>query len=751
MTPSKLAVALLLTSPSAWSQGGSRAGEATMTANPVVSPTTSRTTINQPLNTNTGIPGGVAGQTGVNTGVNLSGANASASASGANAKTGGVPSAGAASIGAATASEAQAKAAKAYTESQRTSAKGDGHSGTAGSATATLDPGAALMTPTAEQDPKTAPGGMGGISSKIRRAQTLESKGHEGSVSQALDGIFDSAKESSAKVGGPGWVAGKTERVQDRVRQTAKIADTASAHDAPALYKEAIKIAEDAALQKLISGETARRVADAVVRKAYSKAGKALSELANEAYKAAQSGGAGKSGVAKAVKSLSNWDKFLGGGPNKPLVLNEGELKADIERTLAEAGAGGNGVSRKVSFRREGDSFVAELPTRAGGKAGALPAGFVASLSLDPKAAGKTFAPAGSLTEKLGLFGRARLVYSRAAGQSSFSPRAAFAAAGFLARSAVRSAWEGFWNLVSAVSGRLFPGRVDLGAGQSLVSGDRALKRLSSLKRGLTDGEKELLSRKLPGTGAVFFGLAQLNREAAEAEQAAARGADNPVLKALLDKQAASYAALTGDFAAVAAPNAEGGPAHWLELLRQRTLDHLDRQMLAVARRAKINALAYGEVSGPGAMVRLVVVSPSASLAASLEALGFELEFAPSGELRAWAMGANLAARMEAALERVSGSVSAAQDEAAVGRAVAFAEKNPAKAGDLAKDFVAEDPTLSEFSAVDTFPIKDRGDERMVVAETSLRRDGGKSSLRVVLRDLSSRRVLYGHTEPLKR
>jgi hypothetical protein len=787
----RLAAALLLSSSAARAQGGSRSGDAGMSG-PVISPTvnanTPSTTLGPTLTTpgmNT-IPGA-----NVNTGVTLSNG---AQAQGAVAN---MPSAGAASIGAPTAAQIQAQA-----ENVQAGTLPGGEIGPAGETAAAQlgakganlgahNPGSSLLNPA--QDGRdgekrvgsTATGALHGAASEIGRAQKLDSMGADGTTAQALDKVFDAARASTARVGSgaPGLVAGKTERVQDQVRQTVKIADTASAHDAPALYKDAIKIAEQASLQKLISGDTARAVAETVVRYAMKRAARALPDLANEAYKAAQNGDAGKPAVEKAFKSIGAWNAFLGGGETRPLVANQAELRADVERSLSaavQAGSRRNGVAPRVTFRREGAAFVAELPMRAAGGAAALPQDFLKGLALDARTLGKDLPPALALTETPGVLEGARLVYGahRRAGRSV--PSAVASASSFAARAVWRSLWERVVAVASAAWGRLLPGRVDLGAGQALVSYDRALSRLSALKREPTTDEQALLAQRRPGVASAFFDLSRLNRAARAAEQAASRGAATAgALKrmlALLSDESAVYAALTGDRSAVAAaaslraravaaltladdaplsedlralaaPETAGGIAFWLARLPQAALDHLDRQMLAVAERGGLAAVGFGDLSDqPGAMARLVARAPSPALVAELEGLGFETELGAGGVLRAWASGPALSARLEAALDRASGaSAVAAADAAAVSRAAAYAVEHPADARREAQRLQAEDPAFTGFTPSGL--VQSQG--RPLWAESALRREGGKLSRVVLLRDADSRRPLFGHAEPL--
>jgi hypothetical protein len=787
-----LAAALLLGATAA-AAGPQRAGDAGVSAGPVVAPTINAgPTVSPGLGAGAGVGAVSLPNAGLTTGVGAQAGAQGPSASAAGPSASAAPSAGAASVGAPSAAELSRQAARlgpAGSASASASGSGAALQSSPSRRSADQDPGAALMR--TAQDAQTAgraASGTGALHSAVQelgRARALEAEGLQGTTAQALDRVFDAAGKTNARVGDTdsrSAVAGKTTRVRDQIRQTVKIADTASAHDAPALYKDAIRIAEEASLKKLISGDTARAVADTVVRYAYRRAARALPDLANEAYKAAMAGAAGKPTVEKDFKSLSAWDKFLGGGQDKPLVANAAELRADVDRTLAAAdqpGAKRDGVAPRVSFRREGDAFVAELPMRVAGAAAALPQDFLKSLALDARAAGREPVPALALTQTPGLLEGAGLLYSAARRGGRSAASAAAAAASFALRAAARSLWERLTALVSAVVGRLFPGRADLGAGVTLTSYDRKLGRLTTLKKDLSGEEGALLARAPAGAALAFLDLSRLEAEGRAAEQSAARGASTAgQLKAMLaqlDQAAATYARLTGDASAaaaaaslraraggalalpdaaplpedaraLAAAEAPGGAAFWLARLPQAGLDFVDRQMLGVATRNSLAAVGYGDLSGAAPSARLVAPKPTPALAAELEGLGFETELGAGGALRAWASGPALAQRLEAALDRAAGAAKAPSDDAAaVARAAEFAAKNPAEARRQAQRLQAEDPALTGFAPAGV--VESQG--RALWAESAVRTIGGKPSRVVLLRDLDTRRPLFGRAEPL--
>lgn len=708
-----LSAALLSLSSFARAGGSVKADAGPVVTAPVVTNTQTNTITAPGMNAGVGTPSGM----GVNVGVNA-GANVSGNAAAANAQAAGVvPSAGAAAVDA---------AARAVTTSNNSA------QAAATQSPAAADPGAALMTPgaSARHDGRGAgaPSAINGAATQIEKARALEAKGAEGSTAQALDAVFDLARQSSVKVGGPGSIAGKTGQVQDKIRQTVKIADTASPHDAPALYKDAIKTAEQAALAKTISNETARSVADTVVRSAFQRAERKLTDLANQAYAAAVRGeAAGRPGVDKAFKSFAKWDEFLGGGPQKPLVANLSDLKSDVERVMIAAdkpGARKDRVAPRAKARREGDRFVLELPGIASaGAAAALPQDFLPALALKTKGLGADAPPALALSDDASTLSSARLIYSahRRAGRSAAG--AARAAAGFAVRSSARWLLETLSSLFDAVLGRLMPGRADFGSG-ALVSNDRRLSRLSALKRELTADEKS-------AAGVAFLDLSAL--------RSAPRTLDDA------KKLAARYRELTGDASAegaLAQKDIPGGLELWAARLPQALADHLDRQFLAAARKSGAAALAYGDLkTGLG---RVVAPTATPALAAELQGLGFETEIA-GGALRAWTSGAGVAERLAAALDRAKGAPAPATDAAALARAAAYVDAHPAEAKKDAERLQAEDPTLSGFAPAGL--VTARG--RSLWAETAERRAGGRALRWVLLRDVDTRRPLFGHSEPL--
>src|SRR5258708_9762246 len=196
----RLAAALLLSSSAARAQGGSRAGDASLsgpTVLPTVNANTPSTTLGPTMTTpgmNT-IPGA-----GGNTGVTLSNG---AQTQGAAAN---MPPAGAASIGAPTAAQIRAQAGNVQAgavpgvEAELTGETAAARLGAKRATPGVRDPGASLMQPSQDgrdsekRSGSNAAGALHAAAAEISRAQKLDSLGADATTAPALDEASPAAR-----------------------------------------------------------------------------------------------------------------------------------------------------------------------------------------------------------------------------------------------------------------------------------------------------------------------------------------------------------------------------------------------------------------------------------------------------------------------------------------------------------------------------------------------------------------------------
>lgn len=321
-----------------------------------------------------------------------------------------------------------------------------------------VGPGSQRTAPGEKPARGKASGSLEGSVRQIKKGQEIEAKapsGEELGVGSALKKIFDGIIGGPAMTRGspaasqndpsPGSaVQGKTQPIQEKIVQTAEIANAASPHDAPDLYRSAIQTARDAAVSKLLSPAVAEDVGKTVLRYARSRAESALTTLANGAYQAAAVGAAGEREVKRALGSLDKWEGLLG-SPGRPLIENAQRLKADIRRVQAQAAQAIEGAktsSPKVWLERKGSAFIARLPASSVAR---LPGELALGLAIQ----GASLEPPLGSEEALAAYRRdpslanaSRLVwrFHHQAGRSA--ARSFFVAARYWAKAALAQAWH---------------------------------------------------------------------------------------------------------------------------------------------------------------------------------------------------------------------------------------------------------------------------------------------------------------------
>ncbi|MDE2237143.1 MAG: hypothetical protein KGK30_04585, partial [Elusimicrobia bacterium] len=313
------------------------------------------------------------------------------------------------------------------------------------------------------------------------------------SAEQAFQRTYDKAAAALPSIGGqPSWPAvyGRTQSLWSRVRQlSVELAATTSPRDQPGIYRQAIEQATKAALKKEVSPEQAAAMTRSVLAVAWTRAPEAAARLLGEAYAAALPG-RDPGAIDRSFSALKAWKRLLRGADSRPLVrgFSLADFRSSVEAARAQAAArrlGPDAVPPLPRFSLEGDELVllSDLPGLAGG--GAPPPALIPGAALPRPLVGAAVAPP-ALPEAAtvdGLWQRARFLFKDYRGAGRSAPAAAWAAGSFAALAAAHSAWRRLEDFAERALGRLFPGRVDLGLGHVLTSGDRDVARLAPLGR----------------------------------------------------------------------------------------------------------------------------------------------------------------------------------------------------------------------------------------------------------------------------
>ncbi|MDE2509898.1 MAG: hypothetical protein KGL74_02135, partial [Elusimicrobia bacterium] len=374
--------------------------------------------------------------------------------------------------------------------------------------------------------------------------------GDELTVSQALDRVFDSQRAAPAARAAAG-VAGQSQNVRQAIAQKIGIANTSSPADAPGLYLDAIKTAQDA-----LPAPVADAIGKVVRGFATHKADASLDDLAASAYRAAVSGAAPE--TKRLLSAFDKWETVLG-APGRPLVTNAEALKSDVSETLEKAASGGAPSAPHVWFSKKDGSYTAVLP---GGGVAAVPA-LAAAFAIAPSAlapetalgdAYRSFAADPRASTGAGLIYRAR----RALGSSV--PSAALSAGRFWLRAALEAAWK---RLVAFFHGRTAY-RLSEKSGQDALRRDWSSARKA---RGEAAAAQRLFSSERPtvaGLRAAFglLGRAAVDLGALTGDVSASEAVDG--LSRAFETEASARSLRAGDAwpgaGFIASP---GGPAHW--------------------------------------------------------------------------------------------------------------------------------------------------------------------------------------------
>jgi len=465
--------------------------------------------------------------------------------------------------------------------------------GAAADANARPDAARAPGAPNAASRP-TAEGALSGAAGRVTAANAVTAAGgDELAVHAALSHVFD------AEVNVPGVspaVAGRAQGVREQISQKVAIANTASPADAPALYSDAIKTAQDS-----LPAAAAASVARVVRGFAGQKAELSLGDLAASAYRSAADGAAKE--TERQLGAFDKWESLLG-APGAPLVSNLAALKADVRAFLPGPASTAAGRSLPhVWFARRGASYVANLPSSSHVPklAAALAAGFALTAealeSPSPIAAAyRAFAANPSPSSGAGLVYRA----SRDLGVSV--PQAAFAAGRFWLTAMLEALWR---RLVALFSG---PAGYDL----ARRDGQDALRRDAGLARVVRAESTAALT--LAGAERLTVARARAAIEAARRAEKAFRPLSDEDLSGELQQQAASFetavaAARLGDAdelspAASAAIVGPGGLAHWAQLMRDDAGGRLAGARLTGADAASLVNLGAPDGAGAAAAAR---------------------------------------------------------------------------------------------------------------------------------------------------
>ncbi len=448
-------------------------------------------------------------------------------------------------------------------------APGTGRPATTAAGLAT-DPGvnpansAAADASAAARGGPTARTALTGAAGKVSDARLAEASGvGDGvSVSAALDRVFDAA--SSAPALRTDGVAGKAQTVRGAIAQKVSIANTSSPADAPSLYLDAIKTAQDAAAQGALTTSVADGVAKVVRSFAGRKADASLGDLMTSAYRSAASGD--KTETNRQLSAFDKWEALLGSS-SRPLVSNLSALKSDVSGLLAKVASGSRATAPHSWFAKKDGSFVAVLPGAAAGIA-AVPA-LAASFAISPAA----LAPQTALADAYRAYAAdprpstgAGLIYGARRTLGASVPSAFLSASRFWLRTLLAAVWHkvvAFFGGAKTYSLSDKPGqdalrrdaassasaRAQAASAQRLLSGPRLT--LSDARAAFSAlGRAAVALRALSGEGDAAVAVEDL-RVAFESAAAARglRAADEVPsgLLALVDTPAAHWAARISD------------------------------------------------------------------------------------------------------------------------------------------------------------------------------------------------------------
>jgi len=520
---------------------------------------------------------------------------------------------------------------------------------------ASADGGSSVAAPSAGRT-------LNGAAGRVSAAASIEAAGgDEQSVRAALGKVFDAESLSGAAVDRP--TPGSRLTARDKISQEVGIANTASPADAPGLYLDALKTAQDT-----LPAAAAAAVAGVVRAYAARKADLSLDALAAQAY-AAAAGGSEKE-TSRVLSAFDKWESVLG-APGRPLVANAESLKSDVRSFLSpeiDAKAGARRTAPHVWFKHEGDTYVAQLPSAS--RVTRLPAALAAGFALKADA----LAPLSPLADAYrafaaapGAFTGAGVVYGARRALGSSVPSAAIAATRFWLSALLETLWRKLAALFAAapsydVSRRDGQDALRRAAQLGGVARDAAasaLRLVSSQRRTVGDARAafaaaarsaaafdalngESVSRSIAALQGLFVAATDGQEASAPLSARAAASVDGPGgladWAARLEKLSAVDAARVPATAALVNLGADAGAAvQTAALARAVGADAafvaLDDQLWARGRgeSGEVRLSASLRASDAGGSVALAAPRGDAELARRLSDLGFAVTLDGSG------------------------------------------------------------------------------------------------------------------------
>lgn len=315
------------------------------------------------------------------------------------------------------------------------------------------------------------------------------------SVSRALDRAFD-ASIGGANLRASAGAQGRFQDVRGAIAQKVSIANTASPADAPGLYQDAIRTA-----QEKLPAPAAAGMSSVVRAFASRKADVSLGDLATAAFTAAAAGSKAETG--RLLSAFDKWESLLG-AQGHPLITNARELKSSASSLLDSAISGAGHSAPHVWFAKKDGAYTAVLPGTAVARLPALAAAFaIAPSALAPETALSDAYRAFSADPRAST--GAGLVYRARRTLGSSVPSALLSASRFWLRAALESLWK---RLVAFFQGA--PAYA-----LSRKSGQEALRRDAGLaaaaREGAASARRRLSDPRLTvaGTRAAFADLAR--------------------------------------------------------------------------------------------------------------------------------------------------------------------------------------------------------------------------------------------------
>ncbi len=591
-----------------------------------------------------------------------------------------------------------------------------------------------------------------------------------GDAAAELSHVFDSAGKYDAKVAGPGdggligSASSPGQVLKNSVVQNVRIANEPSTHpaDVPGLYLAGLAAARKAADTGLLSKETAAAVVQKVTAFAAEKAKTSLGELANTAYQAAATGGAGEHEVERAVGlkeessdigakprkpgAFDQWQELLG-QDGKPLVSNLGRLKKDVWRAQEEAAKEGPSTSRmasRVVLRVQDGAYFAVLPNSSVSRLPELSA----QLSMGPEVSAAAVSDLSEYEREPTLANAFRVVRRRAGLAAAIT---------VWVKGAVMTVWQKIVDGIMSLLGR---------------TPEAALAKL-----GRPASAEE--SQAADGGRAVFVDYAKVNGPYLAAQRILSRSGELTVAQArkalaLAAQSADAGAAITGHSAGISAvaslnsrvsrltaglsdsdalplsaaamlvPGEGGGLSAWLDRIQASAMERLDAGALKTLSKQSDSAQIYADLKGQAAMIRVYFKDNGHETAAGLSKLGFRIEQTGGSAVAIydWDSGLDATASLTNALSVINSPASKeaqpTADEAAISRVVTAYLGHSGK--DRLADFEAIDPALSQFAPAE---IVEKGAKGFMVERARRKLDGKLQDL-YLLRDLRTRRPVFG-------